>query len=59
MATVRLCEDKPVYGGFRNWVKKDYTVKPEELLLDRAQLMSLTAHEMTALLGGLRTHRTT
>jgi catalase-peroxidase len=45
---------EPVHDGFRNWVKKDYTVKPEELLLDRAQLMGLTAHEMTALLGGMR-----
>jgi catalase-peroxidase len=45
---------EPVHDGFRNWVKKDYSVKPEELLLDRAQLMGLTAHEMTALLGGMR-----
>ena len=45
---------EPVADGFRNWVKKDYAVQPEELLLDRAQLMGLTAPEMTALLGGLR-----
>ncbi len=45
---------EPVHDGFRNWVKKDYTVQPEELLLDRAQLMGLTAHEMTALVGGMR-----
>ena len=45
---------KPVADGFRNWLKKDYVVTPEELLLDRAQLMRLTAHEMTALIGGLR-----
>jgi catalase-peroxidase len=45
---------EPVHDGLRNWVKKDYSVKPEELLLDRAQLMGLTAHEMTALLGGMR-----
>jgi len=45
---------EPVADGFRNWLKKDYVVTPEELLLDRAQLMGLTAHEMTALVGGLR-----
>ncbi|EMI4390369.1 catalase/peroxidase HPI [Vibrio parahaemolyticus] len=43
-----------VADGFRNWLKKDYVVKPEELLLDRAQLMGLTAPEMTVLIGGLR-----
>ncbi|MEE3168607.1 MAG: catalase/peroxidase HPI [Pseudomonadota bacterium] len=45
---------EPVADGFRNWQKKDYVVKPEELLLDRAQLMGLTAPEMTVLLGGMR-----
>ena len=45
---------EPLADGFRNWLKKDYVVTPEELLLDRAQLMRLTAHEMTALIGGLR-----
>jgi catalase-peroxidase len=45
---------EPVHDGFRNWLKKDYAVKPEELLLDRAQLMGLTAAEMTVLLGGMR-----
>jgi catalase-peroxidase len=45
---------EPLADGFRNWLKKDYVVQPEELLLDRAQLMGLTAHEMTALVGGLR-----
>jgi len=45
---------EPVADGFRNWLKKDYTVSAEELLLDRAQLMRLTAPEMTALIGGLR-----
>ncbi len=45
---------EPVHDGFRNWVKKDYAVQPEELLLDRAQLMGLTAPEMTVLIGGLR-----
>ncbi|NHN27907.1 catalase/peroxidase HPI [Flavobacterium jejuense] len=45
---------EPTHDGFRNWLKKDYAVKPEELMLDRAQLMGLTAPEMTVLLGGLR-----
>ena len=45
---------EPIHDGFRNWVKKNYTVSPEELLLDRAQLMGLSAHEMTALVGGMR-----
>ncbi|WP_046079440.1 catalase/peroxidase HPI [Halomonas sp. HG01] len=45
---------EPVADGFRNWLKQDYVVKPEELLLDRAQLMGLTAPEMTVLMGGMR-----
>jgi len=45
---------EPIHDGFRNWVKKNYVVSPEELLLDRAQLMGLTAPEMTALIGGMR-----
>jgi len=45
---------EPLADGFRNWMKKDYVVTAEELLLDRAQLMGLTAHEMTALVGGMR-----
>lgn len=45
---------EPVADGFRNWLKQDYTVKPEELLLDRAQLLGLSAKEMTVLIGGLR-----
>ena len=45
---------EPIADGFRNWVKKEYAVKPEELLLDRAQLLGLTGPEMTVLLGGLR-----
>ena len=45
---------EPIHDGFRNWVRKDYAVSPEELLLDRAQLMGLTAYEMTALVGGMR-----
>ena len=45
---------EPLADGFRNWQKKDYVVKPEEMLLDRAQLMGLTAPEMTTLVGGMR-----
>ena len=45
---------EPLADGFRNWLKRDYVVTPEELLLDRAQLMRLTACEMTALVGGMR-----
>jgi catalase-peroxidase len=45
---------EPLADGFRNWQKKHYVVKPEEMLLDRAQLMGLTAAEMTVLVGGLR-----
>ena len=45
---------EPIADGFRNWLKQDYAVKPEELLLDRAQLMGLTAAEMVVLVGGMR-----
>ena len=45
---------EPLHDGYRNWLKKDYTIKPEELLLDRTQLMGLTAPEMTVLIGGMR-----
>ncbi|MDO8272504.1 MAG: catalase/peroxidase HPI [Gammaproteobacteria bacterium] len=45
---------EPIHDGYRNWLKKDYVVSAEELLLDRTQLMRLTAHEMTALIGGMR-----
>ena len=45
---------EPLADGFRNWQKQDYAVKPEEMLLDRAQLMGLTAREMTVLVGGMR-----
>lgn len=45
---------EPTADGFRNWQKENYVVKPEELLLDRAQLMGLTATQMTVLIGGLR-----
>lgn len=45
---------EPVADGYRNWLKKDYVVTPEELLLDRNQLLGLTAPEMTVLVGGMR-----
>ncbi|KPQ24423.1 MAG: catalase/peroxidase HPI [Halomonas sp. HL-48] len=45
---------EPLADGFRNWQKKDYVVKPEEMLLDRAQLMGLTGPELTVLVGGMR-----
>lgn len=45
---------EPVADGFRNWQKKHYVVTPEEMLLDKAQLLRLTAPEMTVLIGGLR-----
>ena len=45
---------EPLADGFRNWQKTRYVVSPEEMLLDRAQLLGLTAQEMTVLLGGLR-----
>jgi len=45
---------EPLADGFRNWMKKDYVVSAEELMLDRAQLLRLSAHEMTALVGGMR-----
>jgi catalase-peroxidase len=45
---------EPVADGFRNYLKKSYNVASEELLLDRAQLLTLTAPEMTVLVGGLR-----
>jgi catalase-peroxidase len=45
---------EPLHDGFRNWQKQHYVVQPEEMLLDRAQLMGLTAPEMTALVGGMR-----
>ena len=45
---------EPIHDGFRNWQKENYVVSPEELLLDRAQLMGLTAPEMTVLIGGMR-----
>jgi catalase (peroxidase I) len=45
---------EPIADGYRNWLKKDYVVSPEELMLDRTQLMGLTAPEMTVLVGGMR-----
>jgi catalase-peroxidase len=45
---------EPLADGYRNWMKKDYVVSPEELMLDRTQLMGLTAPEMTVLVGGMR-----
>jgi catalase-peroxidase len=59
-ATQEMTDDEsfeplePVHDGFRNWQKQHYTVTPEEMLLDRAQLMNLTAPEMTVLIGGMR-----
>jgi catalase-peroxidase len=45
---------EPIHDGFRNWMKQEYSALPEELMLDRAQLMGLTAPEMTVLMGGMR-----
>lgn len=45
---------EPIHDGYRNWLKQDYVVSAEELMLDRTQLMGLTAPEMTVLLGGMR-----
>lgn len=45
---------EPIHDGYRNWLKDDYAVTPEELLLDRTQLLGLTAPEMTVLVGGMR-----
>ena len=45
---------EPIADGFRNYQKANYTISAEELLLDKAQLLTLTAPEMTVLIGGLR-----
>ena len=45
---------EPVYDGFRNYLKRAFSSLPEKLLIDKAQLLTLTAPEMTVLLGGLR-----
>ena len=49
-----FAELEPIHDGYRNWLKKDYVVNPEELLLDKTQLLGLTAPEMTVLVGGMR-----
>ena len=46
---------EPLACGFRNYLKTEFTVSPEEMMLDRAHLLNLTAAEMTVLVGGLRT----
>jgi catalase (peroxidase I) len=45
---------EPIHDGYRNWLKQDYAASPEELLLDRTQLLGLTAPDMTVLVGGMR-----
>ena len=45
---------EPIADGFRNYTKQTYSISPEELLLDKAQLLTLTAPEMTVLVGGMR-----
>ena len=45
---------EPLHDGYRNWLKDDYVVSAEEMLLDRTQLMGLSAPEMTVLIGGMR-----
>ena len=45
---------EPVHDGYRNWLKQDYAVSAEELMLDRTQLLGLTAPEMVVLVGGMR-----
>ena len=45
---------EPVADGFRNWQKSHFSVSPEEIMLDRAQLLGLSAPEMTVLIGGMR-----
>jgi catalase-peroxidase len=52
--TVSFAVLEPIADGFRNYQKKDYTLSSESLLVDRAQLMTLSAPEMTVLIGGLR-----
>jgi catalase-peroxidase len=49
---------EPIADGFRNYAKKKYTISAENLLIDKAQLLNLTAPEMTALVGGLRVLKT-
>ncbi len=45
---------EPLADGYRNWLKKPYAVSAEEMMLDRTQLLGLSAHEMTVLVGGMR-----
>jgi catalase-peroxidase len=45
---------EPIHDGYRNWMKENYAVSAERLLVDRTQLMGLTAPEMTCLVGGMR-----
>ncbi|WP_373941138.1 catalase/peroxidase HPI [Polaribacter sejongensis] len=45
---------EPVADGYRNWLKQEYIVSPEEMMLDKTQLLGLTAPEMTILIGGMR-----
>ena len=45
---------EPLYDAYRNWIKKDIGIPAEELMIDRTQLMGLTAPEMTVLIGGMR-----
>jgi len=45
---------EPIHDGYRNWLQRDFSVSPMELMLDRTQLMGLTAPEMTVLVGGMR-----
>lgn len=45
---------EPIADAYRNWLKKDYSVSAEELMLDQTQLLGLTAPEMTVLIGGMR-----
>jgi len=52
--TESFADLEPTHDAFRNYLKRDFAAKPEELLLDRAQLMGLTAPEMTVLIGGMR-----
>ncbi|MFN3772295.1 catalase/peroxidase HPI [Cloacibacterium normanense] len=47
-------ELEPLHDAYRNWLKKDYVVTPEEMMLDKTQLLGLTAPEMTVLIGGMR-----
>ena len=51
---ISFAELEPIHDGYRNWIMKDYVVSAEELMLDRTQLMGLTAPEMTVLVGGMR-----